>query len=503
MLRAEKITKRFGDLVANDALDLAIDAGEIRALLGENGAGKSTLVKVLYGALQPDSGRIIFDEEVLRIANPSAARALGIGMVFQHFSLFEALTVAENIALALPSGRGLAEIARDLKELSARYGLPLDPATPVGDLSVGERQRVEIVRCLMQDPKLIILDEPTSVLTPQESDELFAVLRRLAEEGRAILFISHKLDEVRRLCHSATILRHGKLIGTCDPRKVSKGELSRMMVGEAVADIEVSPPMLGETALELRGLSMPAAGDFSQALHDINLIAPAGLVTAIAGVAGNGQSELFDAISGERLAPDDDMILRRGRPMGHYSINTRRFLGAAFVSEERLGHGAVPSFSLSENVILTHGVTDAMLARRGIIDWSTADDIREDACESFDVRRGVPNPAAGSLSGGNLQKFVVGREVVRQPDLLVINQPTWGVDAAAAAHIRATLSELARKGATVVVISQDLDEIFEIADQVAVLSEGRLSELIPRAELDREHIGLLMAGETSEAVVAA
>ncbi|MEO0672419.1 MAG: ABC transporter ATP-binding protein, partial [Pseudomonadota bacterium] len=454
MLSAENITKRFGTVVANDNVSLQVARGEIRALLGENGAGKSTLVKILYGALQPDSGRLLFDGVAKRVANPSSARALGIGMVFQHFSLFEALTVAENVALAIPRKESLGAITTRVAEVSERYGLPLDPLTPVHELSVGQRQRVEIVRCLMQDPQFIVLDEPTSVLTPQESDELFAVLRRLADEGRGILFISHKLDEVRRLCHSATILRGGKLVGNCDPREVSKGELSRMMVGQSVADIEVTPPMPGETAFQLRGLSLEAVGEFSQALHDIDLTAPAGLVTAIAGVAGNGQSELFDAISGERRAPDDRMVLLHGRPIGHDGINARRSLGAAFVSEERLGHGAVPTLSLSENVVLTHGATDVALTTRGVIDWSTAHDIREQACESFDVRRGSDNPAAGSLSGGNLQKFVVGREVVRQPDLLVINQPTWGVDAAAAARIRKTLSEIARAGATVIVISK-------------------------------------------------
>ncbi len=494
LLEVRDVVKTFGSNVANDSVSLKVMPGEIHALLGENGAGKSTLVKIIYGALQPDAGEILWKGRPVSVGSPAEARALGIGMVFQHFSLFEALTVAENIALAMPKGTDARKLGRTIAEVSRDYGLPLEPDTRVADLSVGERQRVEIVRCLLQNPALIIMDEPTSVLTPQEADQLFETLKRLASEGCAILYISHRLEEVRAICHHATIMRRAKVVSETDPTRETVGTLARMMVGSHVAEIHRERAVPGATRLELRGLDVPATGPFGVALKAIDLTVRAGEIVAIAGVAGNGQGELFDALSGENPAPSDGMVLIDGKPVGHRGVNVRRRAGAAFVPEERLGHGAVPGFRLSENVVLTRHGTREGITRSGFTKVAVAGRVVTDVTDRFDVRKGTPDPEARSLSGGNLQKFVVGREVHREPGILVIAQPTWGVDAGAAAVIRQALIDLARAGSAVLVISQDLDEIFEVADRIAVISRGHLSAAKDAAEMTREEIGLLMAG---------
>jgi ABC-type uncharacterized transport system ATPase subunit len=496
VVEARGIVKRFGDLVANDRIDLTVLPGEIHALLGENGAGKSTLVKILYGVLQPDAGEIRWQGRPTRIAGPASARALGVGMVFQHFSLFESLTVAENVALALPAGEGVDAVARRLAAVSAAYGLPLAPHRPVHTLSVGERQRIEIVRCLLQDPKLLILDEPTAVLTPQEADQLFRTLERLAGEGRAILYISHRLDEVRRLCHRATILRHGRLVADCDPRRETPASLARMMIGADVGRVANAAHVARDDApvrMAVRALDLPPADDHGVALRGVTLELRGGEVLAIAGVAGNGQSELFDALSGERRAAPAHAILIEGAPAGDADINARRRRGAAFVPEERLGHAAAPRLALSGNAILTGHAVDA-LARGPFVDRGAAMRRVDEITRVFDVRKGRRDPEAASLSGGNLQKFVIGREILRKPSILVASQPTWGVDAGAAAAIRQALVDLARGGAAVLVISQDLDEIFEIADRIAVIHDGEVSTPVPAATMTLERLGLLMGG---------
>jgi simple sugar transport system ATP-binding protein len=494
LLATEGLTKRFGQLVACDHISLKIRRGEIHALLGENGAGKSTLVKMLYGALAPDEGAILWEGRSVTIASPAEARRLGIGMVFQHFSLFEALSVAENIALALPPRRR-RELAETIRRVSREYGLPLDPDAGIADLSVGERQRVEIVRCLLQEPRLIIMDEPTSVLTPQEADLLFVTLRRLSSEGVAILYITHRLSEVLGLAERATILRRGKLVATADPKAESAKSLARLMVGSEVVGIE--RPRRAEAGtkprLALQKLSLPADGPFGTPLAEIDLAVHAGEVIGIAGVAGNGQQEFFAAISGERRVAHAEMILVDGRPVGRRGVNDRRRLGAAFAPEERIGHAAVPGLRLSENVVLTRHATDRVV-RGPVVDRRAARSIEERIGERFDVRRSEPDPKASALSGGNLQKFIMGREIDRAPGILVVNQPTWGVDAGAARTIRQALVDLARAGSAVLMISQDLDEIFEIADRVAVLSHGRLSPLYPAESLTAEKVGMLMGG---------
>jgi simple sugar transport system ATP-binding protein len=495
LLEALNVTKIFGTLKANDNVTLKVKPGEIHAFLGENGAGKSTLVKMIYGALQPTGGEFRWMGKTVTIANPAAARKLGIGMVFQHFSLFDALSVAENIALAMPGDFDMRKLSERIAKVSKEYGLPLEPTAIVADLSVGERQRIEIVRCLLQEPKLLIMDEPTAVLTPQEADQLFRTLARLANEGCAVIYISHRLEEVKRLCHNVTILRHGKVVATADPTKETASSLAKLMVGGDIHVVRAARKDLkGHVRLKLDRLNLRADGPFAVELKNVTLDVCAGEVVAIAGVAGNGQSELFDAISGERALASDLMLVIDNKPMGRDGVNARRNMGAAFVPEERLGHGAVPGFKLSENVILTRHSSDNSLVKSGVVQRGGAANVSERVIKDFDVRKGKPDPEARALSGGNLQKFVVGRELDRKPGVLVVNQPTWGVDAGASATIRQAIIDLSRQGSAVLLISQDLDEIFEVADRIAVISRGQLSEAYPAGDLSAEKIGLLMAG---------
>jgi general nucleoside transport system ATP-binding protein len=504
LLALRGLTKSFGPLKACDGIDLSIGQGEIHALLGENGAGKSTLVKMLFGVLAPDGGEIAWKGRPVSIRSPFEARRLGVGMVFQHFSLFEALTVAENIALSLDESVSIARIADEARTLSDAYGLPLDPGAHVADLSVGERQRIEIVRTLLQNPELVILDEPTSVLTPQEADRLFETLEKLRGEGRSILYISHRLEEVRRLCDRATVLRHGKVVATCDPRQETVASLARMMVGGEVAIVHNEANEAGgDVLLETRRLDAAARSPFAVKLSGIDIQVRAGEVLAIAGVAGNGQSELFDALSGEMTVQRADAVRIAGQDVGRKGISARRLLGCGFVPEERHGHAAVSAMRLSENLVLARHRSDA----KAFLSGGLARVIRRDAVRAatkriaaaMDVRKSGEDPHASALSGGNLQKFIVGRELDRQPRVLVVNQPTWGVDAGAASRIRQSLVDLARAGSAVVVISQDLDEIFEVAHKIAVIHHGRLSAPEPAATMTRERIGLLMGGAAPEA----
>lgn len=499
LLSVRKLTKYFGSFPACSGIDLDIGAGEIHALLGENGAGKSTFVKMLFGILDPTEGEIRWEGQPVSIRSPGEARSVGIGMVFQHFSLFEALTVAENIALSLDPRISLARISDEAASLSKAYGLPLDPKAHVADLSVGERQRIEIVRALLQNPKLIILDEPTSVLTPQEADRLFETLFKLRAEGRSVLYISHRLEEVQRICDRATVLRHGKVTGDCDPKQETAASLARMMVGSDVAGVQREDRSVpGDVRVEVKNLSVAARTPFAVALKDINLTVRAGEVLAVAGVAGNGQGELFDALSGEYPVSDNDTIRLCGTLVGRLGINDRRLLGAGFVPEERHGHAAVSEMSLSDNLLLARSQSDRQAFLGGgvmnVIRYGAIQRATQRICEEMDVRKSGEDPRAGSLSGGNLQKFIVGRELDRQPAVLVVNQPTWGVDAGASSRIRQALVDLANAGSAVIVVSQDLDEIFEVATSIAVISEGRLSPSYPARELSRERIGLLMGG---------
>jgi simple sugar transport system ATP-binding protein len=497
LLQAIGLTKRYSTFLANDNIDLDIYAGEIHALLGENGAGKSTLVKTLYGLIQPNAGELRWMGEKLELAGPADARARGIAMVFQHFSLFDNLTVAENVALGLDGVESFAAMSARLAQVSHDYGLPLDPNREVWQLSVGERQRIEIVRALMQNPKLLILDEPTAVLTPQEADLLFAVLHRLKNEGRALLYISHKLEEVKRLCDTATILRAGRKISTCDPRKETAASLARMMVGAEIGAVKAASERATTIPrLLINDLSLRPDDPHGVSLKGISLEIRGGEILGVAGVAGNGQNELFAALSGERPAPREDNVIIDGHAAGDLSVTARRRLGAAFVPEERLGHGAAPRMKLSENALLT-GHAASHMVRHGFVDRPKTLETVDRTTKTFDVRKAKRDPEAVSLSGGNLQKFIIGREILREPGVLVVSQPTWGVDAGAAAVIRQALLDLSARGSAVLIISQDLDELAEIADRIAVMFDGHLSAPIRSADATREKLGLLMGGASA------
>jgi general nucleoside transport system ATP-binding protein len=496
LLRTIGLTKRYGNFPANDSIDIDIWPQQIHALLGENGAGKSTLVKTIYGLVQPSDGEMRWEGNELVLSGPSEARARGIGMVFQHFSLFDNLTVAENVALGLDGRESFREISERLREVSNNYGLPLDPRRQVWQLSVGERQRIEIVRALMQNPKFLILDEPTAVLTPQEADQLFIVLNRLKTEGRAILYISHKLDEVKRLCDTATILRGGKKVATCNPKAETAASLARMMVGADIKEVKSAGNRRKTVPrLVVNDLCLEPDDPHGVRLEHISMELRGGEILGIAGVAGNGQDEFFAALSGERRAQDPGTVVIEGIAAGHLSITQRRKLGAAFVPEERLGHGTAPRMKLSENALLTGHAASGMV-QRGFVNSAATLSTVDRATETFDVRKAKRDPEAASLSGGNLQKFIVGREILRNPTVLVVSQPTWGVDAGAAAIIRQALLDLSAAGAAVLVTSQDLDELTEIADRIAVMFHGRLSESLATAEATREKLGLLMGGSS-------
>lgn len=494
LLELQSITKSFPGCIANDSVDLAVQPGEIHALLGENGAGKSTLVKIIYGILKADSGKLLWQGKQIQVASPAAARSLGIAMVFQHFSLFDSLSVVENIALGMDGNVNIAELEKQIIEVSETYGLPLDPKRHVYTLSVGERQRIEIVRCLLLKPKLLVMDEPTSVLTPQEVEILFKTLTRLSDEGMAILYISHKLDEIRQLCHKASILRLGKMVAEADPTVETAKSLAGLMIGGEVEHVINSTPRIegSEVRLQVNKLNSLALDEFGINLHNLDLTLYGGEVVGIAGVAGNGQMELLEALTGE-ITTDSKSVQINGVYCGDLTPDQRRKLGLCSVPEERLGHGAVPDMKLSENGFLTAFQRLKMMSY-GLIQFAKRDEFTERVIKDFSVKCNGKSAHAMSLSGGNLQKFIVGRELSQQPDLLIVSQPTWGVDAGAAAAIHRSLIELAEQGAAVLVISQDLDELMAISHRIGAICAGRLSEFYERSALTVQDVGLLMGG---------
>ncbi len=490
-LQLTGITKRYPAVVANSGVSLTLQPGEIHAVLGENGAGKSTLMKIIYGAVRPDDGSLAFDGRKVQVRNPQEARKLGIAMVFQHFSLFDTLTVAENVWLGLDKTLTRAEVARRITAKAAYYGLDLDPQRPVHTLSVGEMQRVEIIRALLTEPKLLILDEPTSVLTPQAVERLFVVLRKLAAEGCSILYISHKLHEIRALCSACTVMRGGKVTGVCDPREESNASLSRLMIGAEPPALEHRAASLGAVVLQVDQLSLASDDPFGTDLTGVDLQVQAGEVVGIAGVSGNGQRELLYALSGEDTRAAPDMVQVAGQSVGRLGPRQRRALGLHFVPEERLGRGAVPGVGLAHNLLLTR--SDAVRA----LGWIDLRALRQQAQEiitRFGVKAGGPNALAQSLSGGNLQKFIVGREISADPRLLIVSQPTWGVDVGAAQQIRSEILALRDAGCAVLVLSEELEELFDISDRLYVMAKGRLSRSIDRVDATAPLIGEWMSG---------
>lgn len=491
-LALKQITKQYPAVIANDHVDLTVLPGEIHAVLGENGAGKSTLMKIIYGVTKPDSGEMFWNDQEIRIASPAAARQLGVGMVFQHFSLFDTLTVAENIALGLPSSTRLGDIESRIADTARRYGLDLEPQRHVHTLSVGECQRVEIVRALLGRPQLLILDEPTSVLTPQAVDKLFETLRKLAAEGCSILYISHKLDEIRALCHTCTVMRAGRVTGICDPRNETDASLSRLMIGAEPPAITHREHPPGKPMLVARGLSLEKAHPFATALRNIDFEVRAGEILGIAGVSGNGQQELLGVLSGEDTRADGDALIFEGAAIGQRSTAWRRAHGMAVVPEERLGRGAVPELSLAQNMLLSHQnratVSNGFVKRRAIQRLAAG------IIQRFKVKAPGAQAIAASLSGGNLQKYIIGREVARNPKVLLVAQPTWGVDVGAAAQIRAELVALRDGGCALLVISEELDELFEISDRLVVLAKGRMSPSIKTSQASLDLVGRWMSG---------
>ena len=491
-LEVSNITKSYGDLKANNNVSLNIKESSIHALLGENGAGKSTLVKIIYGSLMPDAGQMKWAGENYSPKSPFEARENGIAMVFQHFSLFESLTVEENIILGL-DGVGLNEnFTEEISKYSKQYGLDVNPQQVVGDLSVGARQRVEIIRCLLQNPKLLIMDEPTSVLTPQEVSDLFVTLNKLADSGCAILYISHKLEEVIEICSKATILRGGGLVQSCVPQEHSQKELAEMMIGKKLTELARTKLNIGSDIFSINNLSQKSNDLYGVNLENINLNIKQGSIVGIAGVAGNGQDELMELLIGEKSS-DNGVLKFNNQDIGSLDSHQRRQLSMFFIPEERLGHGAVPDMTLDENMLLSRPESEGMTSN-GVIDWKTVTSFSEQVISDFDVQTPSTRMLAKSLSGGNLQKFMVGRELIRKPKLIIVAQPTWGVDAGSANNIHQSLISLADQGSAILIISQDLDEILSLCEQIHVLSEGQLSDAVDMKKDGLDKISQLMVG---------
>ncbi|MBD2677132.1 MULTISPECIES: ABC transporter ATP-binding protein [Nostoc] len=516
-LEVRNISKSYSGFVANHQVNLAIQPGEIHGLLGENGAGKSTLMKIIYGLVRPDAGEIFWEGRQVNINSPESAISLLIGMVFQHFNLFETLTVTENIALTLPRSEkwDLSRVAKKIITLSAAYELNIDCDRPVHTLSVGEKQRLEILRCLYHRAKLLILDEPTAVLTPQETETLFATLRQIASDGCSILFSSHKLLEMQSLCNHATVLRQGQVVANCNPKAETPANLVRMMIGadlqgtgeedgEMGGDSASSsdshliagtkrkhqPP--GPVCLLVKDLHFKPQNPFGTTLHNINMEIHTGEIVGIAGVAGNGQTELLSALSGEIISPQAEMIMLGEMPIGKSNVTQRRRLGLGYVPEERLEKSVVPSLSLLENALLTaHGQG---LLRRGMIRFGKLKTWTQRICDAFNVNQAGVNSVAATLSGGNLQKFIMGREISQNPAVLIAAHPSWGVDVQATARIHEALIEMRDTGAAVLIISEDLDELFALCDRIGAIYKGQVSPLKAIAHTNRDEIGSWMGG---------
>jgi simple sugar transport system ATP-binding protein len=499
LVEMKGIVKRFPGVLANDHIDLTILPGEIHALLGENGAGKTTLMNVLYGLYQPEEGRILFRGQEVQLASPRDAIRLGIGMVHQHFMLVPPLTVAENVALGTTQASQvfleLSSTRARIQELSDRYSLPVDPAAEVWQLSVGEQQRVEIIKALYRGAEVLILDEPTSVLTPQEVEGLAKVLRRMAEEGKAVIFISHKLREVMSVSHRITVLRDGCVVATVRAEETSEEKLATLMVGRQIDfGVEKRKRQAGASALEVEDLE--ALGDNGlMALKGVSFQVREGECVGVAGVSGNGQRELAQVITGLRR-PRSGHVTIGGRDIARRSPGEIIQAGLAYVPEERKRVGSIGEFSIAENAILeTHG---SRFTRRGILDKKAIDAYVDGLIKDYDVKTPGRDSQARTLSGGNLQKLILGRELSRKPKVLIAAQPTRGLDVGATEYVHAQLMAAREEGTAILLISEDLDEVMALSDRILVLYEGRIVGQLPADRADVETLGLLMGGARVE-----
>jgi len=503
-LELREITKRFGTFVANDAISLTVEPGEIHALLGENGAGKSTLMNVLFGLYAADGGQVVMDGRPVQFSGPGDAMAAGIGMVHQHFMLVPVFTVAENVIMGQEpvKGTGLINLAAaraKVKEISDRFGFDVDPDALIEDLPVGAQQRVEIIKALSREAKILILDEPTAVLTPQETDELMAIMRQLKESGTSIVFITHKLREVQEVADRITVIRLGKVVGQALP-SASQAELASMMVGRAV-DLQVAkaPAQPGAAVFTVSGLTLVDASGLTL-LDDISFEVAAGEILAVAGVQGNGQTELTQTLVGRR-APTAGSITLDGRELAGRSVRQILDSGVGFVPEDRSTDGMVASFTVAENIVLDQ-IGAPAYSRRGALKMGAIEEVATRQIEAFDIRSQGADEPLSSLSGGNQQKVVLARELSRELRLLIASQPTRGVDVGSIEFIHGRIVEERDKGTPVVIVSTELDEVAALADRIAVMYRGRFVGVVP-PDTPRDVLGLMMAGVPYEEALTA
>ena len=489
------IVKRFPGVLANDRVCFDVNAGEVHALLGENGAGKSTLMRQLYGLYQPDEGQIIIDGKPQVFRSPADSIRAGIGMIHQHFMLVPTLTVAQNVALGLRSSRepllDMERVSARVRELSGAYGLQVDPAAYIWQLSVGEQQRVEVLKALYRGASLIVLDEPTAVLTPQEVNDLFATLRRMVTEGHALVFISHKLHEVMAISDRVTVLRDGRLVGTRHTRDVTRDELVKMMVGREVKPLAAQPMTAGRPRLKIEGLR--AIGDRgTEVLRGVDVEVRAGEIVGLAGVSGNGQRELAECLTGLRKTTAGSVLID-GQDMTQASLPKRLEAGQAYIPEERMRDGAIRQFSVQENLFL-HDHVSPQYTRGIFLDFNKMAARARELITQFTVKTPSLDTPLKNLSGGNIQKLILARELSRQPKVLIAAQPTRGVDIGATEYIHQRLLEQRAAGTAILLISEDLDEICSLSDRIAVMYEGHIVGVVERDQAAVEQIGLMMAG---------
>lgn len=499
------ITKRFAGITANDDITLRLRKGEIHALLGENGAGKSTLMSVLFGIYQPEEGEIYKDGVKVSIKDPNDANALGIGMVHQHFKLVECFSVLDNIILGVePTKAGFLKkraARKKVLELSEKYGLSVDPDAIIEDISVGMQQRTEILKMLYRENEILIFDEPTAVLTPQEISELMQIMRNLAAEGKSILFISHKLNEIMEISDRCTVLRKGKCVGTVDIKDTNKNELSRMMVGrdvEFVVEKDAHP--VGQTVLEVEGLYAQSRIHKKDAVKDVSFKVRRGEIVAIAGIDGNGQTELVYALTGlEKLKRGKILLL--GKDISHASVRKRNVSGMSHIPEDRHKHGLVLDYSLENNLVLQRYFTPRFTNKAGFLKKRVIRGYAKGLIERFDIRSGQGSVTiARTMSGGNQQKAIVAREVDCDPDLLIAVQPTRGLDVGAIENVHRQLVELRNEDKAVLLVSLELDEVMSVSDRILVMYEGEIVGQLDPKKITVEELGLYMSGAKREEV---